>query len=52
MQENVRFVGLVPDEDLPDLYRAADVFVMPSTGEGFGIVFLQATRERCSGDRW
>jgi phosphatidylinositol alpha-1,6-mannosyltransferase len=27
---------------LPDLYRTADLFVMPSTGEGFGIVFLQA----------
>lgn len=37
-----RFVGQVHDSDLPDLYRAADVFVMPSTGEGFGIVFLQA----------
>ncbi len=27
---------------LVDAYRAADVFVMPSTGEGFGIVFLEA----------
>ena len=42
LQENIRFVGHVPDEELPDLYRAVDVFVMPSTGEGFGIVFLQA----------
>lgn len=40
--EQVLFVGYVPDSNLPDLYRAADVFVMPSTGEGFGIVFLQA----------
>ena len=40
--EKVRFVGHVPDNEIPDLYRAADVFVMPSTGEGFGIVFLQA----------
>ncbi|WP_158290238.1 glycosyltransferase family 4 protein [Ramlibacter sp. WS9] len=39
---NTRFTGFVKDEDLPDLYRSADVFVMPSTGEGFGIVFLQA----------
>lgn len=40
--DQVRFIGYVPDSELPDLYRAADVFVMPSTGEGFGIVFLQA----------
>ena len=42
VRDEVRFVGHVPDDELPDLYRAADVFVMPSTGEGFGIVFLQA----------
>jgi len=40
--DRVRFVGFVPDAELPDLYRLCDVFVMPSTGEGFGIVFLEA----------
>lgn len=40
--EPVRFIGHVPDSELPNLYRSADVFIMPSTGEGFGIVFLQA----------
>src|SRR5262249_30608786 len=40
--ERVRFVGLVRAEELPDYFRLADVFVMPSTGEGFGIVFLEA----------
>ena len=40
--ENVQFTGLVPAEELPDYFRLADVFVMPSTGEGFGIVFLEA----------
>ncbi|HEY3797705.1 MAG TPA: glycosyltransferase family 4 protein [Caulobacteraceae bacterium] len=40
--EHVRFLGPTLDADLPDLYRAADLFVMPSTGEGFGIVFLEA----------
>jgi phosphatidylinositol alpha-1,6-mannosyltransferase len=39
---SVRFLGKVPDPDLPDLYRAADVFALPSTGEGFGIVYLEA----------
>ncbi len=38
----VRFLGPVPSADLPDLYRAADLFVLPSSGEGFGIVFLEA----------
>lgn len=38
----VRFIGKVPESELPDLYRMADLFVMPSTGEGFGIAFLEA----------
>ena len=40
--KNVQFAGSVPPEKLPDYFRLADVFVMPSTGEGFGIVFLEA----------
>jgi phosphatidyl-myo-inositol dimannoside synthase len=40
--KNVQFTGSVPAEKLPDYFRLADVFVMPSTGEGFGIVFLEA----------
>ncbi len=38
----VRFVGFVPEQTLPDLYRLADLYVMPSTHEGFGIVYLEA----------
>jgi phosphatidylinositol alpha-1,6-mannosyltransferase len=38
----MRFAGHVPHQELPDYFRLADVFVMPSTGEGFGIVFLEA----------
>ena len=38
----VRFVGFVAAEDLPGLYRLADLYVMPSTQEGFGIVYLEA----------
>lgn len=39
---HVVFAGRVADGDLPDHYALADVFAMPSTGEGFGIVFLEA----------
>lgn len=42
VSESVRFLGHVPREWLPDLYRAADLFALPSTGEGFGIAFLEA----------
>ncbi len=42
MSEKVIFTGKIADEILPDIYRMADVFVMPSTGEGFGVVFLEA----------
>jgi phosphatidyl-myo-inositol dimannoside synthase len=45
----VRLLGRVPDEDLPDLYGAADVFAMLCRNrwagleqEGFGMVFLEA----------
>lgn len=40
--ERVHFLGRVGPERLADLYRAANLFVMPSTGEGFGIAFLEA----------
>jgi glycosyltransferase involved in cell wall biosynthesis len=42
LAEHVRFAGRVSDGELADHYRAADVFIMPSTGEGFGIAFLEA----------
>ena len=42
VSDRVRFLGMVPAADLPDLYRAADLFALPSTGEGFGIAFVEA----------
>ena len=38
----VTFWGRADDDELPAMYRACDLFVMPSRGEGFGIVFLEA----------
>ncbi len=38
----VRFIGFVPDEDLPALYSLAEVFVYPSLYEGFGLPVLEA----------
>jgi phosphatidylinositol alpha-1,6-mannosyltransferase len=40
--ERVRFVGVLGQDALTDAYRMADLFVMPSSGEGFGIAFLEA----------
>ena len=42
MSDRVRLLGRVPQAELPALYRAADVFALPSTGDGFGIVYLEA----------
>ncbi len=40
---SVTFLGRVPDDDLPALYRAADVFVLPTRSlEGFGMVTAEA----------
>lgn len=44
VKEKVKFVGEIDETELADHYRMADLFVMPSTGEGFGIVFLEALR--------
>jgi alpha-1,3-rhamnosyl/mannosyltransferase len=37
-----RWIGFVPESDLPSLYSAASLFVFPSLYEGFGLPVLEA----------
>lgn len=42
LEEDVRCVGFVPDEDLPYFYNIAEVSVFPSLYEGFGYPVLES----------
>jgi len=42
LTDRVSFAGFVHTDNLPDLYRAADLFVLPSLTESFGLVFAEA----------
>jgi glycosyltransferase involved in cell wall biosynthesis len=42
LRDQVIFLDYVPDEDLPGLYSAADLFVFLSRYEGFGLPVLEA----------
>jgi glycosyltransferase involved in cell wall biosynthesis len=43
LNQHVRFFGRVPDADLPGLYAAADLFVLPTVAyEGFGMSTVEA----------
>ncbi|MBI5300777.1 MAG: glycosyltransferase family 4 protein [Chloroflexi bacterium] len=42
LEQHVRFLGYVPDEDLPALYSRADLFAYVSLYEGFGLPPLEA----------
>lgn len=48
VSQSIRFLGRLPNQDLPDYFMAADVFIGPSIvdakgdTEGLGIVFLEA----------
>lgn len=40
---NIRLLGFVPDEDLPALYAAADLSVVPTVAlEGFGLIVAES----------
>lgn len=42
LQDKVKLLGFVPQEDMPALYKNASVFVYPSLYEGFGLPVLEA----------
>ncbi|MGH2563389.1 MAG: glycosyltransferase family 4 protein [Ginsengibacter sp.] len=45
--KRVRVLGFVPTEDLVAIYNLANVFVMPSLYEGFGLPILEAMQSGC-----
>ncbi|MEK7561108.1 MAG: glycosyltransferase family 4 protein [Patescibacteria group bacterium] len=42
IRDHVRFVGVIPYEQIPQYLHEADVFVRPSRSEGMGNVFVEA----------
>ncbi len=42
LQNVVTLAGFINDEEIVDHYLMADLFIMPSQKEGFGIVFIEA----------
>ena len=44
VRPQVTFVGFVEAPTLAELYRRCSIFAMPSSDEGFGLVYLEAMR--------
>jgi mannosylfructose-phosphate synthase len=42
LQEKVQFGNFIPDDQLPDYYRASDLFVLSSRYEPFGMTAIEA----------
>jgi glycosyltransferase involved in cell wall biosynthesis len=41
-ENDIRFLGYIPDEDMPLLYAGAQVFLFPTLYEGFGLPPMEA----------
>ncbi len=42
LEDSVKLLGFVPDQDLPALYKEARLFIFPSRYEGFGMPVVEA----------
>ena len=42
LKNKVLLTGFIEEGELPDHYLLADIFILPSKGEGFGIAYLEA----------
>ena len=47
VQNRIKFLDFVGNEDLPSLYKNAQCFVLPSLYEGFGLPVLEAMKFGC-----
>jgi glycosyltransferase involved in cell wall biosynthesis len=47
LEEMVSLPGFIPEEELADHYLLADVFILPSQKEGFGLVLIEAALCGC-----
>lgn len=47
VEERVKFLDFVKDEDMPSLYKNAVCFCLPSLYEGFGLPVLEAMKYGC-----
>lgn len=48
LKNNIILTGFITDQELNLHYQLADVFIMPSKAEGFGLVFIEAAAHGCT----
>ena len=42
LKDNIILTGFIPDDEIAVHFNLADIYIMPSQKEGFGIVFIEA----------
>lgn len=47
LDKNVTFTGHLPQHEVYEKMRQSDIFVLPSVGETFGMVYLEAMASGC-----